>query len=531
MTPDHPRPRLTDADFRACLPPFAVGPGCAIAVVQGGEVTDSFCTGFASVEHGAPITPDTVFRVASVTKQFLCAAVLTLVDAGKLALDDPLGRHLPFLQGVPARVTIAQAMSNTSGIRDHLELWYIAGGGLSVPHRLRDSLALCARQQETNFVPGSDYLYSNANFLLLSQIVTQAAGQPAEDYIEAGFFRPLGMTNTKLRAGHHDVIPGLATGYVERDGAISRGSMTTELSGEGSAHSTLNDLVTWSRYYRTDPESLIARMRVPAAYGGGQGGFYGFGLMAEAWRGQSTVSHSGLWPGYRTEVVWFDDQDLVLITLANVSAIDTRAVNRRLAERLLGDQLAPVPEHTLDPDLWRTGCDMGPFVNPETFFMVEMAVDKDKPHLVIYGGQTPLLPLGPDRAALDIGATEVVWFDFAEVAAGRLRMQMRSGESITLQALSTLPDVGPRAMLVGTWWSDETQSTLTITQTETGFTVETPAFRGHDFVARPLDAGALVIEDFTGPWPRRFLLIPDAANGALVVVGPRVTRLAFRRIG
>lgn len=521
--------RLTDADFRACLPAYADGPGCAIAVVRGGELTDTFCTGFSSVEHGTPITPDTVFRIASVTKQFLCAAVLTLVDAGKLGLDDPLGKHLPDLQGTPASVTLAQAISNTSGIRDHLELWYIAGGGLSVPHRLRDSLALCARQRETNFAPGSAYLYSNANFMLVSKIVEQIVGQPVEDYIEAKFFRPLGMTNTRLRAGHYDVIPGLATGYVEKDGAISRGRLTTELWGEGSAHSTLNDLVKWTRYYRTDPEGLIARMRVPATFTSGETGFYGFGLMSEVWRGLSTVSHSGLWPGYRTEVVWFDEQDLALVTMSNSSAIETRTVNRRLAERLLADRVTPKSDVSLDPDLWSKGCDMGPFVSADKLFMVEMVVDKETPQLKFYGGLTPLSPLSPDRAELDVGNSEIIWVDFADAASGQIKMRLRNGETVTLQALKTMADIAPTEMLAGTWWSDETESRLIVRQSDGGFAVETPAFRGHDWQANLLKPGLLMIEDFTGPWPRRFLLAASASGEDLVLVGPRVTRLVFKR--
>lgn len=523
-------PRLTDADFRACLLAHAPGPGCAIAVLDKGTLAATFCTGLASVEQGTPITPQTVFRIASVTKQFLCAAVLTLVDDGKLGLEDPLGRHLPELQGVPATVTIRQAMSNTSGIRDHLELWYISGGGLPVPHRLADSVAISARQRETNFAPGSSYLYSNANFLLLSKIVAQTAGTSVEDYIANRFFIPLGMTRTRLRPGHHDVIEGLATGYVEKDGAISRGQMTTELWGEGSAHSTLEDLVTWARYLREDPDGLIARMRQPATYTGGETGFYGFGLFSETWRGLSTVSHTGLWPGYRAEIVWFDGPDLMLVCLTNLSSIEPRGVNRKLAERLLGAAVVQ-PDATLDPALWARGAGMGPFLDPQSLTMIEMRLVDGVPQLEMHGGLTPVLPLGPARFAFDAGGSEFAWFDLSDLGRNRITARKRNGETLTLTRLADLPEPVPLDTVAGRWWSDETQSRIEVAQTAAGYTVATPQYWGHEWVARPIGAGLLMIEDFTGPWPRRFLLAPQPGGQELVVAGPRVTRLVFRRAG
>ncbi|WP_102107623.1 serine hydrolase domain-containing protein [Oceaniglobus roseus] len=522
--------RPSEEDFRACLPETAEGPGCAMAVLHKGEVAAEFCTGMASVEHGVPITPDTVFRIASVTKQFLCAAVMTLADAGKLSLDDRLGQHLPELQGTPATVTIAQAMSNTSGIRDHLELWYIAGGGLPVPHRLRDSVAMCARQTETNFPPGSSYLYSNANFLLLSRIAEQAAGERIEDYIERRFFTPLGMTSTKLRPGHHDVIPHLAAGYVEKDGKISRGQITTELWGEGSAHSTLNDLVKWARYYREDPDGLIARMRVPAAFSGGGAGYYGFGLFAEPWRGMSSVGHTGLWPGYQAEIVWFDDPDVTLVCLSNLSTLVPRLVNRKLAERLFDGTLAPAPEGSPDMDLWAEGAAQGPYFSPETLTMVGLCIEDGTPKLEIHGGKVEVLAESPTRLTPAAGAAETAWFDIAGIPEGYIEMQRRNGEVVRLQALDTLPPLGEEGALAGSWWCGETASRLIVTRDADGYRVRTPQYWAHAWVSPPLPAGIMAIEDFTGPWPRRFLLVPTGPD-EMAVAGPRVTRLRFKREG
>ena len=525
---------LTADDILATLPEAPAGPwpGMALAVIDKGEVVTRFCHGLASVEHGVPITADTVFRIASVTKQFLCLAVTLLSDEGHFDLDAPLGRYLPELQGVPATATLRQAMSNTSGIRDHLELWYLAGGGLPVPHRLADSLRICAQQKQTNFAPGSGYLYSNANFLLLSRIVEDAAGKPLGDFLKERFFDPLGMTRTRLRSQHDEVVPDLATPYVVKDGAIRRGRMTAELWGEGSAMSTLNDLILWAQYYRKDPQGLIARMRQPATFTNGNKAFYGTGLFVEDWRGYANIGHTGVWPGYHTEIVWFDQPDLALICIANANSIYPREVNRKLAAKLLD---APEPAGiALDPALWARAAGFGQWHSPDELDFIELKEVEGKPHAVIYGGSVPLRGTAPDRFVIDAALSEYGGFDLSQVADGVIRATRCNGEPVVFHALDTLPEGAGTAGLVGHWTCPELGTPLIVGCTDDGaYTVSTPDYWNHDWVATALPAGRLLIEDSTGPWARRFILVPGRTEGMTVeemfVAGPRVRKLAYRR--
>ena len=146
-------------------------PGCAVAVIRDGAVLHKRGYGLAHVELGVPNAPDTVFRIASITKQFTCLAVLMLARDGKLSVEDEVRQHLPELPdyGVPLR--IRNLMSNTSGLRDSLEAFRLTGITLMDRRSVAEMMTIILRQECTNFPPGSAYLYSNAGYVLLSVLI------------------------------------------------------------------------------------------------------------------------------------------------------------------------------------------------------------------------------------------------------------------------------------------------------------------------------------------------------------------------
>ena len=151
------------------------GPGVTIGIVLGCELVVHESAGMASLEHQVPIGPQTTFRIASVSKQFTCAAILLLTAEGRLSLDDDIRDHIPALPDLGQRVTVAHLMHNTSGIRDMLEIMRLGGADLGQPCRPEDLLEGICRQRGLNFPPGSRYLYSNSNFMLLGRISNSAA--------------------------------------------------------------------------------------------------------------------------------------------------------------------------------------------------------------------------------------------------------------------------------------------------------------------------------------------------------------------
>ena len=159
--------------------------------------------GMASLELGVPIGPETTFRIASVSKQFTCAAILLLAADGRLSIEDDVRDHIPSLPDLGHRITLAHLMHNTSGIRDMLEIMRLGGVDLAQPCEPQDLLDGVCRQRGLNFVPGSRYLYSNSNFMLLGRIVEQVSGESLREFLDRRIFAPLGMNATRhVRTDH-----------------------------------------------------------------------------------------------------------------------------------------------------------------------------------------------------------------------------------------------------------------------------------------------------------------------------------------
>ncbi len=168
------------------------GPGVTIGVVLGRELVVHESAGMASIELRVPIGPETTFRIASVSKQFTCAAILLLAAEGKLAIDDDVRRYIPALPDLGDRITLAHLMHNTSGIRDMLEIMRLGGVDLAQPCEAQDLMDGVCRQRALNFAPGSRYLYSNSNFMCSAASWSTSAGSRCANSSIAASSRRLG---------------------------------------------------------------------------------------------------------------------------------------------------------------------------------------------------------------------------------------------------------------------------------------------------------------------------------------------------
>src|SRR5258708_3819747 len=284
--------RRIDAMFTRYTKPGS--PGAVVALMQGGAVEICKGYGLASIEHGVPITPQTRFRIASVSKQFTVTTALLLAAEGKLALSDPPHKHLRELKPLP--VTIDQMMRNSSGLPDFLELLRQGGHGLDKPARTADFLAACARNGHLNFAAGSRFLYSNSNFLLLGVIIERLAKQKLAEVLAERIFTPLGMTSTVLAAEIDTVIANLASGYLgdEKTG-FRRAAHAYPQGGEGGLTSTVEDLLIWSRHFY-DPvlgKTLPSQLAAIAPLTGGHATHYRRGVGVGEVRGMETAGHGG----------------------------------------------------------------------------------------------------------------------------------------------------------------------------------------------------------------------------------------------
>lgn len=304
--------------------PFARGqsPGCAVGISRKGELTFAKGYGVADLNSGAPITPDTRFYLASLSKQFTAMSVVLLAQDGRLSLDDSIRKWVPEVPSFGKPITLRELLHHTSGLRDYFTLLAIAGWQSADALTERQFLDLIARQKSLNFSPGDEFLYSNTGYALLSIVVRRASGQSLRDFAQARIFGPLGMTHTEFRDDHRERIPNAAVGYELTSNGFRESGPELDVVGDGGAYSTVGDLAKWNENYITHQvggAGGIAEMEQPGTLNNGQSVPYALALSIGETRGMKTYSHSGAYGGFRTAMLRYPDQGLAVFILCNTS--------------------------------------------------------------------------------------------------------------------------------------------------------------------------------------------------------------------
>jgi CubicO group peptidase (beta-lactamase class C family) len=188
-------------------------PGAAIAVVHDARLVFAAGYGMANLDHDVPVGPETVFDIASVSKQFTGMAVSMLVEAGRIDLDAEARRYLPELPDFGDPLTVRHLVHHTSGIRDWPATLGVAGWRMDDVISFPQILRMAWNQRELNFPPGSEYSYSNTGYNLLAEIVSRVTGESFRAWTDQNIFRPLGMTSTHFQDDHREIVLRRAQGY------------------------------------------------------------------------------------------------------------------------------------------------------------------------------------------------------------------------------------------------------------------------------------------------------------------------------
>ena len=189
-------------------------PGAGVAVIRNGAVIFRKDYGMANLEYGIPITSETVFHAASVSKQFTAFAMALLAEGGRISLDANIHRYLPDLPDLGGMITIRHLIHHTSGLRDQLELAAMAGYRLDDVISQDHILKLVYNQRALNFVPGSEYMYCNTGYTLLAEIVAKVTGESFRDWTRKNIFDPLGMEKTQFRDDYTRIVGDASCSYV-----------------------------------------------------------------------------------------------------------------------------------------------------------------------------------------------------------------------------------------------------------------------------------------------------------------------------
>ena len=329
----------------------AGSPGCALAVARGGKIIYEKGYGLANIEEGVAITPRTVFDIGSTSKQFTAASILLLEKQGKLSLQDDIRKYIPEIPDYGHKVTILHLLNHSSGLRDYLTLFELAGVNIDSVTTDDDALAVIARQKALNFEPGSDFLYSNSGFFLLSVIVKRVSGKPLWEFAAENIFEPLEMKQTLFRNEHTQLVANRALAYDPKDaGGYTLNVSYFEQTGDGAVHTSAEDLLKWDENFysgKVGGTEFLKEIQEPGKLNSGKTLEYAKGLFVGTYRGLRFVDHGGSWGGYRAQLLRFPEQHFSVVCLCNLANANPEKRAHQVADIFLASEMKepkPAPQ-------------------------------------------------------------------------------------------------------------------------------------------------------------------------------------------
>jgi len=318
----------------------ADSPGAAVVIVKDGVLAYLHGYGCADLEHRVPITPQTLFDVASVAKQFTGLSVAMLVQEGKLSLDDDIHKHLPDMPDFGKPIMINNLLHHTSGLRDWPETLALSDVDPEAPITLDMILEMVRRQRELDFAPGEEEQYSNTGYNLLAATVAKVTGQSLRTWTDRNFFQPLGMNHTLVCDDPAEVIVNRACSYAA-DGTNRFHRVVSQLAAQGSSSLFISaeDMGKWLLNFdtaRVGGKAAIELMQQPGRLNSGKKIDYAFGVALGRHQGMTTVSHGGSWAGYRSSTIWVPEKRFAAAILANTSKMDPSGLALRITDLYLG---------------------------------------------------------------------------------------------------------------------------------------------------------------------------------------------------
>jgi len=315
-------------------------PGAALAIIKDGRIIYERGYGMARLEDGIPNTPDKVFDIGSVSKQFTATCTAMLIRDGKIGLDDDIRKYLPELPVYEKPVTVRHLLHHTSGIRDYNALLSLAGfRPESDAPTVGEAYEVICRQKKLNYLPGEEYSYTNSGYFLLSQIVERVSGKSLNAFAQERIFRPLGMTKTLFQDDHNQIIKDRATGYDPAGNGFSVSMSNWDMTGDGNVYTTVRDLARWDQAFYTNAlgKDLMDMLHTQGVLNSGKRIDYAFGLVVREHKGVKVVEHGGAWVGFRAAIVRFPEQKLSVAVLANLGSIDPSGLAFSIADIYLAD--------------------------------------------------------------------------------------------------------------------------------------------------------------------------------------------------
>lgn len=298
-------------------------PGASLAIIENGEISYLQSYGMANLEQAAPVTANTDFRLASITKQFTATAILLLQQQDKLQLDWTLDKIFTDFPAYGQKITIRHLLQHTSGLWDYEDFVEDIDPDTTTQIRDKEVLAITKQQPKTYFEPGAQFRYSNTGYALLALIVEKYSKQAFAEFLQDQIFAPLGMNHTLAHIKNINTVPNRAFGYDIEQGLWIRKdqSSTSAVLGDGGIYSNVQDLYLWDQALYTGkilPKEILAASFTPGQLNDGSQTRYGYGWhLKKTADGQQVIFHTGSSTSFRNIFYRIPQSSISVIILTN----------------------------------------------------------------------------------------------------------------------------------------------------------------------------------------------------------------------
>jgi len=299
-------------------------PGACVAVAKDGKVIFKKGYGSADLEYNIPITPATIFHIASLSKQFTAFSILLLEGEGKLSINDDIRKYIPEVPDFGKVITLNELMHHTSGLRDQWDLLAMAGWRLDDIITKEQVIRLVSKQKDLNFSPGDEFLYCNTGFTLLAEVVARVSGQTFAEYTRTHIFEPLKMTSTLFYDDCEKIVKNRAYSYHADSTGLKKSILSYSTVGATSLFTTVEDLSLWAMNFENPVvgTDIIGKMNMKGTLNKGDTINYAMGQGIGVYKGLKMISHNGADAGYRTCLFRFPDQKFSVNILSNFASFD-----------------------------------------------------------------------------------------------------------------------------------------------------------------------------------------------------------------
>lgn len=316
-------------------------PGCAVGIIRNDSIIFAKGYGMANLEYLIPNDPNTLFHMASVSKQFAGYAIVQLARQGKLKLEDDIHTWLPWFPDLKEKITIRHLLNHTSGIRDQWQLLAISGTRLDDVITQEHIIKILTNQKALNFKPGDRYSYSNSGYTMLAEIVKAASGRTLRQFTDSSIFKPLGMNQTHFHDDYTEIEKNRSYSYDRKDSShFSNAVLSYSVSGATSLFSNIQDMSKWLMNFYTHKvgdQKDIDQLTEKGKLNNGKELSYALGIANDTWRGWRHYSHSGGDAGYRTYVTVFRDLKMGFIVFSNLGDFNPGQKAYAMAELFIKD--------------------------------------------------------------------------------------------------------------------------------------------------------------------------------------------------